>query len=56
MIFLLGGKMSKITEWVRSNKIKVALIGGAVVITSQYFTCTVEPNVQPESVNESEKE
>ena len=34
-------------DWINKNKITVAFVGGAIVIGSQWATCTVEPNVVP---------
>jgi hypothetical protein len=37
--------MSKVIEWIQSNKISVAFMGGAIVIGTAYGTCTVEPKI-----------
>jgi|TARA_R100000231_G_scaffold6976_3_gene9991 hypothetical protein len=35
--------MQKLIDWIRENKITVAFMGGAIVISSAYGTCTVDP-------------
>ena len=35
--------MSKLLEWIKDNKITVGFMGGAIVISSAYGTCTVDP-------------
>lgn len=41
--------MNRIIQWMNENKVSVAFVGAALVITTQWFTCSVEPNVeQPE--------
>lgn len=32
-------------DWINKNKVSVALVGGAIVIGSQWAKCTIEPNV-----------
>ena len=32
-------------DWIKRNKITVAFVGGAIVIGSQWATCSIEPNV-----------
>jgi hypothetical protein len=32
-------------DWINKNKLSVAFIGGAIVIGSQWATCTIEPNL-----------
>ena len=34
-------------EWINKNKITIGFVGGAIVIGSQWATCTVEPNLEP---------
>tara|TARA_R100000734_G_C3318708_1_gene113200 strand:+ start:3721 stop:3864 length:144 start_codon:yes stop_codon:yes gene_type:complete len=34
-------------DWIKRNKITVAFVGGAIVIGSQWATCSIEPNVVP---------
>jgi hypothetical protein len=36
--------MSKIIQWINENKIGVMFMGGAIVISTAYGTCTLEPN------------
>jgi hypothetical protein len=36
--------MQKIINWMNENKIRVGFVGMALVITTQYATCTLEPN------------
>jgi len=35
--------MSKIIQWINENKIGVMFMGGAIVISTAYGTCTLEP-------------
>ena len=37
--------MSQVIEWIKNNKIGVAFMGGAIIISTAYGTCTVEPNI-----------
>ncbi|HAW75158.1 MAG TPA: hypothetical protein DCW74_05395 [Alteromonas australica] len=37
--------MSKIIQWINENKIGVMFMGGAIVISTAYGTCTLEPNI-----------
>jgi len=35
--------IQKIIDWMNENKVSVAFVGAALVITTQWFTCSVEP-------------
>jgi hypothetical protein len=53
--------MSKIIQWINENKIGVMFMGGAIVISTAYGTCTLEPNSDPpneqvEEVQDEEEE
>jgi len=38
--------MQKLIQWMNENKIRVGFVGMALVITTQYATCTLEPTVE----------
>ena len=37
--------MKYITEFLNKYKITIGLVAGALVISSQYATCTIKPNI-----------
>ena len=45
-------------DWIKRNKITVAFVGGAIVIGSQWATCSIEPNVvsPDEQIEEAQEE
>lgn len=44
--------MQKLIQWMNENKIRVGFVGMALVITTQYATCTLEPTVGQEEPQE----
>jgi len=36
-----------IKSWMDRNKVRIAFAGGALVIITQWATCTLEPNLVP---------
>ena len=47
--------MQKIIDWISNNKIGVAFMGGAIIISTAYGTCTIEPGEQ-DAVQEIQSE
>lgn len=37
----------KIKDWLNENKVSVALVGAAIVITTQWGQCSYDPSVKP---------
>ena len=35
--------MSKIIQWINENKIGVMFMGGTIILSTAYGTCTLEP-------------
>ena len=35
--------MQKIIDWMNENKVQIGFVGAAIVITTQWFTCSLEP-------------
>jgi len=48
--------MDRLIKWINENKIRVAFIGGAIVIGSQWGTCTLEPTVETPEEQQQEEE
>jgi hypothetical protein len=38
--------MQKLIQWMNENKISVGFVGMALVITTQYAKCTLEPTAE----------
>jgi hypothetical protein len=49
--------MKAIKEWMAANKVSVAFMGGAIVISTMYGTCSYEPtSSSPEPQEEQGEE
>jgi len=48
--------MEKIINWINENKLSVAFIGGALVIGSQWGTCTLQPTGGDDAIQEIQPE
>lgn len=49
--------MQKLIQWMNENKIQIGFVGMALVITTQWATCTLEPNLDsPEQQTEESSE
>lgn len=45
--------IQKIKSWMNENGVSIAFVGGALVIITQWATCTLEPNlVSPDKQTE----
>tara|TARA_R110000744_G_scaffold54862_1_gene116276 strand:+ start:2961 stop:3116 length:156 start_codon:yes stop_codon:yes gene_type:complete len=44
--------IKKIIDWLDNNKISVGFVGMALVISTQYATCTLEPTLGQEEPQE----
>ncbi len=49
-----GVTMQKIINWMNENKVQIGFVGAAIVITTQWFTCSLEPTSLTEDKQQEE--